>query len=335
MVLHVLCNSPLGNVVSEEDCNSPLGKVVSEEDESANGNVVSDDDKSRNRDLLQVLATFFDRFCECRCSGQLLFSRGPEGMNSEFRAPAQSQDGSSSEWQLPFGELSVLDPTAIGQSPSFELAAPLSSATRLLHSYELQRAQRLAAAAVSAPTEGPLPCGEVVTPTAASGGYALKALFADAGDTVNLLPSFLPAQVVAVLVLRDGVLHAGILREVAPKPGWCAPFLHRRDGHSAVALDTCHVDLASGAMTVRAGPEQWFYASEFVCMLAVQFDDSSNKRRGRKSYGCHWKLQADSLDRWRSMRELLWVGWKSGSKQDSKCERHRHTPGQASRKHTS
>eukprot|EP00930_Biecheleria_cincta_P023010 TRINITY_DN1667_c0_g2_i1.p1 TRINITY_DN1667_c0_g2~~TRINITY_DN1667_c0_g2_i1.p1 ORF type:complete len:745 (-),score=114.13 TRINITY_DN1667_c0_g2_i1:351-2585(-) len=308
MVLHVLCNSQLGKDVSEED-------------------------SSRSRNLLRVLAEFFDRFCECRCSGQLLFSSGPEGMKSEFRPSAQSKDESRSEWQLPFGELSVLDPTASGHSKSCELATPLSSATRLLHAYELQRAQRLAAAAVSATSAGPLPCGEVVTPSAASGGHALKALFADAGDTINLMPSFLPAQVVAVIVLRDGVLHAGILREVEPKPGWCAPFLHRRDSHSTIALELCHVDLTSGAMTPRPGHEQWFYPSEFVCIAAVDFDEASKNRRGRRSYGCHWKLHADSLDRWRSMRELLWAGFKSCSKRDGNGGKHRQSSGRASWKH--
>lgn len=280
-----------------------------------------------------MLAAFFDRLCECRCSGQLLFSSGPEGMRSEFRPPAESKDESSAEWQFPFGELSVLDPTATGQSQSCDLATPLSSATRLLHAYELQRAQRLAAAALSAPSEGPLPCGEVVTPSAASGGHALKALFADAGDTINLMPSFLPAQVVAVIVLRDGVLHAGILREVAPKPGWCAPFLHRRDSHSAMALELCHVDLTTGTMTARPGLEEWFYAAEFVCMAAVDFDESSKSRRGRRSYGCYWKLQVDSLDRWRRMRDLLWNGCKSCSKRDSTGGKHRQSSSRPSWKH--
>lgn len=297
MVLHVLDNLP---AVSE---------TSSKED--------------TNRALLAALAAFFDFFCACRCSGQLQFS---DIRRSEFHPHAHGEHrGSSERRQLPFGDLSVLDPTT-SQASACELATPLSQATRLLHAYELQRAQRLATAALSAPSEGrlpkgdvvaPLPCGEVVAPSAASGGYALRSLFADASEAINLLPSFLPAQAVAVLVLRDGMLQTGILQQVTAKPGWVAPWLYRKDSHSAMALELCNVDQFSGALTPRQGLEHWYCAADFVCMAGIEVDDSSKCRRGRRIYGCHWKLQSDSLERWRSMRELLWAGKNSSSAQDS------------------
>jgi len=312
MVLHVLDTLP------------PVSDAASKEDTS--------------RALLAALAAFFEFFCECRCSGQLMFSSGTNSMRSDFRPRAHGEDRGSSEGQLPFGDLSVLDPTT-SQASACELATPLSSATRLLHAYELQRAQRLATSALSAPSEealpcaevvAPLPCGEVVPPSPASGGYALRSLFADAGEAANLLPSFLPAQAVAVLVLRDGVLQTGILQQVTAKPGWVAPFLYRKDSHSSIVLELCHVDLFSGALTARPGLEQWFSAADFVCMAGIEVDDSVKCRRGRTTYGCHWKLQADSLERWRSMRDLLWTSRKSSSQQDSVGGKHGQTSSRAS-----
>jgi len=275
----------------------------------------TDTKEEKLRSLIGAIAAFFDKFCECRCSGTLLFSTGPDGMCSEFH-PLVSQDGNG-DWHTAstYGELSVLDPTttsedfvAWGMMPS-ELATPLSHATRLLHAYELQRAQRLSAAALAASSK-PLPCGEVTSPSAESGGKALQHLFSEVGEASNTLPSTVPSQETGAFFLQEGYLQMGMLKKISPKTGWCAPFLHRRDAISAVAVELYNVDGATGALTRKHGvmAEQWFHASDFVCMASVQTAEpghgNRSLRRSRRQESL-WKLDDEALERWQGMRKLL------------------------------
>eukprot|EP00931_Biecheleriopsis_adriatica_P065204 TRINITY_DN39802_c0_g1_i1.p1 TRINITY_DN39802_c0_g1~~TRINITY_DN39802_c0_g1_i1.p1 ORF type:complete len:803 (+),score=146.57 TRINITY_DN39802_c0_g1_i1:335-2410(+) len=265
------------------------------------------------RKILSAIAAFFEHFVKHRCSGTLVFSTGADGMHSEFR-PLASQDNAK-HCETAYGELSVLDPTttseesaAAGVSPS-ELATPLSFATRLLHAYELRRAQRLTAMALAASGEGPLPCGEVRAPSAASGGKALQALFAAVGEAPNTLPSALPFEQSAVFVLRDGWLQVGLLKQVAPKSGWCAPFLHRRDLQSAIAVELCNVDV-DGTLTPRHAPEQWYYACDFVCMANLHPPEHSSKKAWHSQT---WCLDEESLERWQGMKSILIAGNRKNS----------------------
>jgi len=277
----------------------------------------TDTKEEKLQSLIGAIAAFFDRFCECRCSGTLLFSTGPDGMRSEFH-PLVSQDRNG-DWHPAsyYGELSVLDPTttsedsaAWGVMPT-ELATPLSHATRLLHAYELQRAQQLSAAALAASCQGPLPCGEVTSPSAASGGKAVQELFSEVGEALNTLPSTVPSQQTGAFFLQDGYLQMGLLKKIAPKPGWCAPFLHRRDANSAIALELYNVDGTTGVLTRKYNlmNEQWFHACDFVCMASVQNVESGHGsriyRRGGRRQESHLKLDEEALARWQGMRKLL------------------------------
>jgi len=292
--------------------------------------LINDAALDKSRALLGAIAAFFDKFSECRCSGTLLFSYGPDGMRSEFH-PLEAAD---------YGELSVLDPTttceesaAWGIEP-LDLAPALPHATRLLHAYELQRAQRHSAAALAAasrPSEGPVPvpCGEVVVaPSAASGGLALQELFAEIGEAQNTLPTVLPAERTGVLLLRDGVLHLGILKKIDCKPGWCAPFLHRRDMHSAIAVELCNVDRDTGVLTPRKSlvAEHWFHPSDFVCMAELKTVASHVLGRQRRR-PVPWpsedllKLDKEALERWRGMRALVTVDVKPSASRHGRNRR--------------
>eukprot|EP00931_Biecheleriopsis_adriatica_P003903 TRINITY_DN105652_c0_g1_i1.p1 TRINITY_DN105652_c0_g1~~TRINITY_DN105652_c0_g1_i1.p1 ORF type:complete len:664 (+),score=109.09 TRINITY_DN105652_c0_g1_i1:56-2047(+) len=259
--------------------------------------------EQHGRALLGAIAAFFDRFSECRTGGTLCFSSGPEGTSTAFHPMNSFQDG----WQASdenYGELSVLDPTttshgcaAWGIEPA-DLAPSLPPATRLLHAYELQRAQRLSAAALCS---GP-------SASSKSGGVALRELFAEAGAACNTLPTMLPAEPTGVLLLRDGKLSVGILKKLTPKPGWSAPFLHRRDAQSAFAVELCNVR-ADGALNAQKGlvREHWFHPCDFVCMAGLKPLVHRGHCRGRywRTEKGRFMLDKESLNRWHSMQVLL------------------------------
>eukprot|EP00933_Yihiella_yeosuensis_P004730 TRINITY_DN109135_c0_g1_i1.p1 TRINITY_DN109135_c0_g1~~TRINITY_DN109135_c0_g1_i1.p1 ORF type:complete len:902 (-),score=146.58 TRINITY_DN109135_c0_g1_i1:211-2916(-) len=284
--------------------------------------------EDRARALLGAIAAFFDRFSECRCAGTLLFSTGPGGVHSEFHPMVPEGAGPDATQEAvrhaqTCGQLSVLDPTTTSEACTawgiepYDLAPQLPQATRLLHAYELQRAQKLSAAALAATCEsGPLPTGEVCSASAASGGAALTALFSEPREAINTLPITLPEEKTGVLLLRDGFLQIGILKKVEPKPGWAAPFLHRRDNLSAIAVELCDVDLSTGALTTRQGlvTEHWFHPCDFVCLLTLKpiatYPGYRNRRYNRDP---HLSLDKDGLERWTAMRALLNVGVKPNS----------------------
>lgn len=297
MVLHVLrCSLFLNNAVAKED---------------------------RARTLLGAIAAFFDRFSECRCGGTLRFHSGPDGMRSEFHQRSPQDRRYDFNGSHDYGELSVLDPTttseisaAWGIEPA-DLAPSLPQATRLLHAYELRRAQRLSAIALATTCEGPQPLGQANS--AASGGAALQALFAEAGEAPNTLPTIVPTDPTGVFLFRDGLIHVGILKKVSPKPGWAAPFLHRRDNQSAIAVELCYVHDSIGALTTMPScvSEHWFKPCDFICLATViPVTTESTYRTGRQATQSEGQLRLDdgSLERWKDMRDLLTAGARTSNK---------------------
>ncbi|CAE7604854.1 P4H4 [Symbiodinium pilosum] len=233
------------------------------------------------RGLLSALAAFFDRFSTPGASsGTLSFCMGPDGMSTVFEPQPAYEDTYQYASDDAYGGLSVLDPTttcetsvAFGVVPT-ELAPQLPAATRLLHAYELQRAQRLSATALAS-------CCEETTHEL--GAEALEELFMETSTPCNTMPAAAPSQPVSVIVLREGELAIGILQKVVPKPGWTAPFLHRRDSLSSFALQLCEVRETDGLLTpwettVR---EHWYYACDFVCLAALQPVFTRGQCRGK------------------------------------------------------
>jgi len=269
---------------------------------------VNEDSKQERsgRALLGALAAFFDRFASPRGSaGTLSFCMGPDGMSTAFE-PQPNEDAWEYTSDEVYSGLSVLDPTttcehsvAFGVVPS-ELAPQLPGATRLLHAYELQRAQRLSATALAS-------CGEDSS-EADAGAEALEELFMETSTPCNTMPSSMPSQPVSVIVLRDGELAIGILQQVAPKPGWTAPFLHRRDAQSAFAVQLCEVRESDGLLTPwERTREQWYYACDFVSLAALQPVFTRGQCRGKhlRRDRNRWKVDPEGLERWQRMHDLL------------------------------
>lgn len=222
--------------------------------------------------LLGALAAFFDRLAESGLQGTFFFEGGT---NAAFLQGAAAPP--------PASGLSVLDPTtgtaaclqgacedsvAWGVTPT-DLAPRTSLATQLLHRCELRRAQRLSAIALGV--------GRVDSQERAadepSGAQALQELFADVGDSVNSLPSELPAEPCAVVAVQEGgALLTGLLEQVQPKTGWTAPFLRRDDARSGFALRRCEVDTATGALVEYQDADalEWFCPCDFVCAVPLR-----------------------------------------------------------------
>ncbi|CAJ1367603.1 unnamed protein product [Effrenium voratum] len=262
---------------------------------------VDESKKHGNRALLGAIAAFFDRFASERSGGTLSFCMGPDGMSSAFHP--QYEEPHLRYTSESYGALSVLDPTttceqsiAWGVMPS-DLAPPLPPATRLLHSYELRRAQRLSAQVLSAERE----VGD-------GGGQALEDLFTETSTACNTMPAAMPSHTLGVMVLRDGELSVGLLTKVWPKPGWTAPFLHRRDTHSAFCLQLCEVR-CDGLLTPWESmvKQHWFKACDFVCLAGLQPMVTRGQCRGKylRRERNRWKLDPESLERWHQMYELL------------------------------
>jgi hypothetical protein len=265
MVIHVLrCSLFLKEAGSGGNCNT------SGLDEQA---------------LLGALALFFDRFAGGGPAGTLHFA-------SDGRAefwPQQPVSEQASQTLLPeAAHLSVLDPTTsegdgaqLGVQHA-DLAPRISPATRLLHAFELRRAAQLSAAALDARSQANDESNNV-----------LRELFTDVGETANTVPVDVNVEDAhaarsAVAVLVDGVLQLGVLEKVRPKRGWNAPFLHRGDSTSRLAMRPCVVDTVTGAVS-RSEGLTWFCPVDFVCALKLQQDS----------------LTDESLERWRELNATL------------------------------
>jgi len=213
--------------------------------------------------LLGAVAAFFDRFAKGGGPvGTLLFE---DGMHARFLPHVSLNDDEHKSHPSAAADICVLDPTTTrfedvewGVQPT-DLANRISAATLLLHSYELHRAAKLSAVALRA-SEGA---------DGLSGGDALRALFADVAEGTTVVPVSLPLSqkhdVHPVFVLLEGELRCGLLRRVKPKKGWNAPFLHRGDWKSSMAIQLCSVDPNTGALQTSVDKLTWFSPCDFVC----------------------------------------------------------------------
>jgi len=262
---------------------------------------IGGDNHDRARDCLAAMAEFFDRFAVGGLAGTLCFA---SAKGAEFW-PQQPQLVDAS---LATSDFSVLDPTttcegsaAWGIEP-LELAPRISPATQLLHAYELRRAQILSAAALVIGDRS----GEWATRKFGTGGAALQGLFAEVGESVNVLPSVMAAEPRGAVVFADGRLHFGMLQQIRPKPGWCASFLHRRDASSGFLLHLCDVDTETGIVRTRGGTHamRWFHPCDFVFMASLRKrgeHTTANNSKARPVY----ELEADSLERWADVQTLV------------------------------
>jgi len=255
-------------------------------------------ENARGRMVLSALAAFFDRFAERHgLSGTLLFTGGTQ---AAFW-PLQLGDDSGSEHpSLLWTNLSVLDPTTTNfdaaqtyVEPS-DLAPKLSPATRLLHAYELKRAQCLCERALenvagddiaTRQEDNGLPCR--------GGSKALHTLFGEVDETVNTLSVLVPERPTGIFLLSGSSLIFGILRRVVPKPGWTASFLHRSDVQSMLVVQRCEVDGQSGLVYPHGDREEVFQPWNFVCGAPLCLHCET------------LILDADGLERWREMSALL------------------------------
>uniref|UniRef100_A0A7S4QYL9 Uncharacterized protein n=1 Tax=Alexandrium monilatum TaxID=311494 RepID=A0A7S4QYL9_9DINO len=248
---------------------------------------------SCNRRLLGALAAFFDRFSGCKSrSGTIVFAGD---MCSEFRPTSQqAAEKQHSIWP----SLSVLDPALVTQSAdepdlSAELAPRISPATQLLYAFELHRAARLSSRALDS-----LVPGGRGRDADEGGVQALRDLFRERDRSLNSLPTA-PAteRPRAAMLLRGSRLELGALVRAVPRPGWTAPFYHRRDLESDLFVSLYDVDEATGVVRQREGEdaEVRFSPHDFVALAAL------SAARGSGSLA----LEADDLERWMKMRDIL------------------------------
>jgi len=224
---------------------------------------------------------------EGKLKGTLIFGGGT---GAEFRPQPSCTESTGESLGPSLADLSVLDPTTTSEESEYwgvvpaELAPRMSAATQLLHTYELRRAQRLSAASLGA---------------GGGGAAALCGLFKEIGESLNICPAATPAKPSGVLVLHEGCLLLGTYQRARPKPGWSAPFLHRRDETSQITLRCCDVDVATGTVAPRPGEEalKQFRPCDFVCMATL--------KRRESAAGEVLELEAEGLERWREMRVLL------------------------------
>lgn len=252
------------------------------------------------RTLLAALAVFFDRFSEGGLGGTLLFA---EGKHARF-CP-QPHHRSTQLAALPSESFSVLDPTttsedsaAVGITPA-ELAPRISSATQLLHAYELHRAQQLSALALT--------CEESSASTG-EGGAALRELFSDVGDKLNLIPAVVPEESLGVIYMRESTLSFGLLERIRAKPGWGAGFLHRHDKHSRVGVRRCYIE-ADQRLAIPQGFSHshvdWLSPADIVCVASLQTWHEAS------SQTTVFQFDTESFERWYTMHKLLGIDFHS------------------------
>uniref|UniRef100_A0A7S1LGD3 Uncharacterized protein n=1 Tax=Alexandrium catenella TaxID=2925 RepID=A0A7S1LGD3_ALECA len=127
----------------------------------------------------------------------------------------------------------------------------------------------------------------------------------------------MPSKTTGMLVLSEGRLLFGTYQRVHPKAGWNAPFLHRRDESSRIALRCFDIDSLTGAIVPDSGEEalRWFRPCDFVCMAPLRRRDPSatvttaagaaGQPASRTVEASGLELEAECLERWREMRALL------------------------------
>jgi hypothetical protein len=279
----------------------------------AHANGESNISDSNEHALLGALATFFDRFAEGGPAGTLLFSSG----RAEFW-PRPSSSSQTSPFCLPeAAHLSVLDPTTTdihsvhqGIQP-LDLAPTISPATRLLHAAELRRAAQLSTVALISRRSAQPTDADDDQQSSETSSNALLELFAEAGEGRNTVPVALPAEesgVAAAAILIDGNLKLGVLKEVYPKPGWNAPFLHRGDWRSRLLIEPYCVDESTGEILPETGELIWFTPVDFVCAVNLEvatreFKPMADDQESPMAY----ILTKASLEHWRELHATLLI----------------------------
>eukprot|EP00928_Gymnodinium_smaydae_P007797 TRINITY_DN12793_c0_g6_i1.p1 TRINITY_DN12793_c0_g6~~TRINITY_DN12793_c0_g6_i1.p1 ORF type:complete len:633 (-),score=37.67 TRINITY_DN12793_c0_g6_i1:199-2097(-) len=159
------------------------------------------------------------------------------------------------------------------------LAPPLSSATKLLFAYELYRARALMNVFPSDSCE--------FNPDILSGH----------SPSLNSLPRRSDLGFGALVLVREGdglsTVELAFVREIIPRPGWSADFLHRLDANSV--LKTCllrTIDNA-GSSAVTTGCSRCLSPQSFICQVDV------------RQCGQTWNVSAEGLTRRYIMRRIL------------------------------
>jgi len=237
---------------------------------------------SRNRQVIWTLAAFFDRFAgQGRQAGTIDFTESGESRFCPHNSPTKP---------CLWPELAVLDP--ISRSRSVNLIPKLSEATKLIFAREMQRAQLLSS--------------KLLQGQGSDGAAALSELFSACPENLNSLPSrFAPGRQGAFF-LRGRCLQLVVLQGVAPRPGWTAPFLHRKDEESVIWGSLCDVEKSSGCVSHRSAGLERFSPQEFVSLANIVVLVAG----GHQSL----VLQPEDFQRWRDFEELLSSQRKKGSK---------------------
>jgi len=221
----------------------------------------------------------------------------------DFQARCQVTDSADTE-SMQMHPISVQPdtPEAVAAWGLDAEAVPrISPATQLLYAYELNRAQRLAGAALVTDED---PNMEFIANGIETNGAALRTLFADVGEAFNIFPAVTPDEPSGVLVFYNSSLLFGILQKVEVKIGWTATFLHRRDKRTRFAIQLCDVDLETAEVVPRrdAGAIRWFHPCDFVCMAPLHVyneETDSNTAQGAL------RLDVEALHRLSTMLALL------------------------------
>jgi len=117
----------------------------------------------------------------------------------------------------------------------------------------------------------------------------------------NSLPSMTTEPLAALLLQGDpskgvGTIEVAIIDRIVPRAGWSAPFLHRSDTTSELHVRLCDVSEGSGTCQPRREGVVVLCPCHFVCMLELERNGMDVAR---------YKLSADDLERYRSMRRVL------------------------------
>lgn len=242
--------------------------------------------------LLASLAAFFHHYAALDgLDGVLQFAA--DGSSSEFRRGAEKKKSPTHLTNSPWGELSVLDPTREG-AESLDLAPRLPPATQLLMSHELRRASHRLQR---------VPKGREMS--YGDGRRVLEEVFEQMPEGVNALPSFfVPSMGImgALLLCPDsndkgsmGTLEIGIIESISPRPGWAAPFLHRNDERSEVAVQLLDMEERTGRAFARKthNPQVVLCPCHFICRVQLG-DDARNL-----------KIDTEGLERFKAMKRYV------------------------------
>lgn len=226
--------------------------------------------------LLVALHAFFEKYSTWEgLHGAVVFS--PDG--SEFHPHKEN-------YASPWVEFSVMDPTRQGVE-SLDLAPRVSPATMLLLVHEIRRAAKR------------LP--SLQEPTYGDGRTALEEIFTEVPEDANQLPfsinhSTEPYGVIILYGEGLGRVEVGIINSIIPRPGWAAPFLHRRDDRSTVQVHL--LDAEDRTMRfhsrIRKTPVV-VCPCQFICRITIWWDAKIQA----------WAVTPDSWEKFQDIKRSL------------------------------